>query len=123
MRHRPGEGLCALKSRPDRVSLAAREDESRADLVKFPYRVQFGGVKTSLVLDTELADQVAGAVKAVGEKESTVLRMAVRAGLPIVISRHQAQRPEGYFAADYEQWPKERRRLEKSMSKVKQRPR
>jgi hypothetical protein len=85
--------------------------------------VQIGGVKTSLVLDTELADQVAGAVKTIGEKESTVLRMAVRAGLPIVISRHQTQRTEGYFATDYEQWPEERRRLEKSMSKVKQRPR
>jgi hypothetical protein len=47
------------------------------------------------------------------------LRMAIRAGLPVVAGRFQAPRPEGYFAKDYEQVPTDQVELEKAFSKVK----
>ncbi len=85
-------------------------------------KVQTARVKTSLVLDPTLEEQLAAAVKCVGEKDATVLRMAVRAGLPLVVSRHQAPRPEGYFASDYESPRPEQVRLEKAMGQVRQKP-
>ena len=57
-----------------------------------------------------------------GDKQATLIRAALRAGLPIVINRYQAPRPEGYFASDYKKPDKERLRLEAAMAKVKQRP-
>ncbi len=58
-------------------------------------------MKRSVDLDDELSaqvDQVAGLMK---EKPATVIRLAIRAGLPAVSNKFQAPRPERYFAADY----------------------
>ena len=61
------------------------------------------------------------AVDQIKEKPATVLRLAIRAGLPLVAGRFQAPRPEGYFADAYPQ-PKERRELEAAMGTANQRP-
>jgi hypothetical protein len=79
------------------------------------------GMKTSVELDDDLAAEVEKMVDLVKEKPATVLRMAIRAGLPLVANRFQAPRPEGYFTDDYP-LAKDRLELEKAMSKVKQRP-
>lgn len=79
-------------------------------------------MKTSLELDEELAAQVASAASLVKEKPATVLRMAIRAGLPVVTARFQAPRPEGYFADAYRNWPKERLELEAAFARAKVRP-
>ena len=78
-------------------------------------------MKTSVDLDDELQAEVARTVSLVREKPATVLRLAIRAGLPLVASRFQAPRPEGYFAGDYPM-PDERIELEKAMAKTPQRP-
>jgi hypothetical protein len=83
--------------------------------------VQNGGVKTSIELDADLAADVEKMVELVKEKPATVLRLAIRAGLPLVANRFQAPRPEGYFAQDYP-LPKDRLKLERAMAKAKQRP-
>ncbi len=77
--------------------------------------MQFDGVKTSVDIDEDLTAEVEKVVDLVKEKPATVLRMAIRAGLPLVAVRHQAPRPDGYFAADYP-LPADRRALEKAMS-------
>ncbi|MGD0745996.1 MAG: hypothetical protein ABSA45_12660 [Verrucomicrobiota bacterium] len=78
-------------------------------------------MKTSVILDDELAGAVERASSLVGETQATILRMAIRAGLPVVASRFQAPRPEGYFADDYP-LPKDRLALERAMSKIHQFP-
>jgi hypothetical protein len=83
--------------------------------------VQIGAVKTSVDLDDDTQVEVDRTVDLIREKPATVLRMAIRAGLPVVASRFQATRPEGYFADCYPQ-PKERTKLETAMSAARQRP-
>ncbi len=78
-------------------------------------------MKTSIDIDAELAAEVEKTVSLVREKPATVLRLAIRAGLPLVASRFQAPRPNGYFADDYP-LPKDRLQLEAAMAKVRQRP-
>jgi len=78
-------------------------------------------MKTSVDLDKDTQAEVDRTVDLVREKPATVLRLAIRAGLPVVASRFQAQRPEGYFADAYPQ-PKNRQELESAMSGTKQRP-
>lgn len=78
-------------------------------------------MKTSVILDDELAGEVEKTSSLVGEPQATILRMAIRAGLPVVANRFQAPRPEGYFADAYP-LPKERRKLEKAMSRIRQKP-
>jgi len=78
-------------------------------------------VKTSVILDDALAGEVEKTSSLVGEPQATILRMAIRAGLPMVANRFQAPRPEGYFANAYRPNP-EREALEKAMLKQKQRP-
>lgn len=78
-------------------------------------------MKTSVDLDDELTAEVDKVVDLVKEKPAIVLRMAIRAGLPLVATRHQAPRPEGYFTDDYP-LPEDRRKLEAAMVKTKQRP-
>ena len=56
-------------------------------------------------------------VELVREKQATVLRLAVRAGLPLVASRFQAQRPEGYFSDAYKP-DSQRAKLEKASAKT-----
>jgi hypothetical protein len=58
-------------------------------------------MKRSVDLDDDLAHEVNQAADLMHEKPATVLRMAIRAGLPSVTSRFQATRPDGYFADAY----------------------
>ena len=85
------------------------------------HRVQIGDMKTSVDLDDELQAEVERTVSLVREKPATVLRLAIRAGLPLVASRFQAPRPEGYFASDYPM-SDERIELEKAMAGSPQHP-
>ena len=78
-------------------------------------------MKTSVDLDDDLVSEVDKVVDLVKEKSATALRMAIRAGLPLVAVRHQAQRPDGYFADDYP-LPQDRIDLEKAMSNSPQKP-
>lgn len=82
--------------------------------------MQNDAVKRSIDLDDDLAAEVDQAAALVREKPATVIRMAIRAGLPSVSTRFQAPRPEGYFKDDYP-LPADRLQLEKAMSKVRQR--
>jgi len=84
-------------------------------------KVQIGGMKTSIDLDSELQSELDKAVSLIREKPATVIRLAIRAGLPIVTNRFQSPRPEGYFRDDYP-LPPDRLKLEAAMSKTKQRP-
>src|SRR6266566_1459647 len=84
--------------------------------------VQNGSMKTSVDLDDDLAAEVRKTASLTKEKPATVLRMAIRAGLPIVANRHQAPRPDGYFAEAYRNYPKERLELEAAFAKVKTGP-
>ena len=78
-------------------------------------------MRTSIDLDRELEKDLQHATSITREKRATLIRLALRAGLPVVINRFQAPRPEGYFASDYP-LPKDRVELEAAMAKVKQRP-
>ena len=78
-------------------------------------------MKTSVDLDDELAAEVERTGSLIHEQADTVLRLAIRAGLPLVASGAQSQRPEGYFAGDYP-LPEEWLELEAAMTKVPQRP-
>ena len=78
-------------------------------------------MRTSIDLDPELENELEHAASLTREKPATLIRLALRVGLPVVCDRFQAPRPEGYFADDYP-LPKDRRDLEAAMAKVKQRP-
>jgi|SRR5437867_6101178 len=84
--------------------------------------VQSGVVmRTSVDLDPSLVRELKAAQSVTHEKQATIIRQAIRLGLPLVVNRFQAPRPEGYFASDYP-LPKDRVELEAAMAKVKQRP-
>ena len=83
--------------------------------------MQSGAVKTSVDLDEDTSKEVERVVDLIREKPATVLRMAIRAGLPVIAGRHQSPRPPGYFADDYP-LPKDRLDLEKAMAKSPQKP-
>ncbi len=78
-------------------------------------------MKTSIDLDEDLTAKVQHTVSLIGEKPATVIRMAIRVGLPLIESRFQAPRPEGYFAQDYP-LPQDRLVLEDAMAKTNQSP-
>jgi len=78
-------------------------------------------MRTSIDIDNELEKELAHATSITREKKATLIRLALRAGLPVVINRFQSPRPEGYFADEYP-LPKDRLELEAAMAKVKQRP-
>jgi len=84
--------------------------------------MQIASVKTSVILDDELAGEVEKTSSLVGENQATILRMAIRAGLPAVANRFQAPRPEGYFKSAYRRRDPEREKLEAAMLKIPQRP-
>jgi len=79
-------------------------------------------MKTSVFLDDELASEVKKTTSLAGEDQATILRMAIRAGLPVVASRFQAPRPDGYFADDYKKMPQERVEFEEAMGRQPQFP-
>ena len=97
----------------DRNSIVLKVSEER--LAEVSLRVQNAVMKRSVDLDDSLAADVERAAALVREKPATVIRLAIRAGLPSVVSRFQAQRPEGYFAKCYP-LPDDRLRLEEAMS-------
>jgi len=74
-------------------------------------------MKTSVDLDKDLAAEIERTVSIVGEKSAIVLRMAIRAGLPLVASSFQSPRPDGYFSDAYRKMSKERVALENSFAK------
>ena len=63
--------------------------------------MQTGNVKRSIDLDDDLVADIDRAAMLVREKPATIMRLAIRAGLPTVTNRFQAPRPEGYFAKAY----------------------
>ena len=87
-------------------------------LARGTYWVQIGYMKTSVDLDDELAAEVERTVSLTREKAATVLRMAIRVGLPVVANRFQAPRPDGYFADAYREQPKERIVFERKMARA-----
>jgi len=58
-------------------------------------------MKRSIDLDQDLAAELDQTAALVREKPATIIRLAIRAGLPSVRSRFQAPRPDGYFADAY----------------------
>lgn len=86
-------------------------------LVSGPQPVQTKQVKLSVDLDEDLAAEVDRTAELVKENPATVLKLAIKAGLPSVIDRFQAPRPEGYFAKDYP-LPDEVLKLEEAMAKL-----
>ena len=84
--------------------------------------MQTDSMKRSVDLDDALAADVDKAASLIREKPATVIRLAIRAGLPAVTSRFQAPRPEGYFAEAYRDYPKERLDLEAAFAKAKTGP-
>ena len=78
-------------------------------------------MKTSVTLDADLISEVAKTSSLVGENQTTILRMAIRAGLPVIAHRFQAPRSEGYFTDAYPQ-SAERIKLEKAMAQIRQKP-
>jgi hypothetical protein len=71
-------------------------------------------------IDRDLEREISEAQALIKEKQATVIRLALRAGLPLLVDRFQAPRPEGYFDSDYKD--SKRCEFEKKMSRVKQRP-
>ena len=91
----------------------------------FPFeakRRKFMPMRATVELDQETGDELTQVVGLTREKPGVVLRQAIRLGLPLVASRMQAPRPEGYFAGAYKQRHPERERLEKAMLNVQQKP-
>ena len=84
-------------------------------------QMQIDIMRTTIDLDRQLEKELNHATSVTREKRATILRLAIRAGLPTVVNRFQAPRPEGYFASDYP-LPKDRLELEAAMGKQKQRP-
>ena len=79
-------------------------------------------MRTSIELDPELEHELKDAASLTRERPATLIRLALRVGLPVVCDRYQAPRPAGYFTDDYRKAASRRLRLERAMSGVKQRP-
>ena len=79
-------------------------------------------MKTSVKLADELSAAIERTVSLIREDTATVLRMAIRAGLPLVASRFQSPRPEGYFGDAYKHPRKEQIDLEDAAGKMKLSP-
>jgi hypothetical protein len=76
-------------------------------------------MRASVDIDPEIEKQLTEAQQLTGEKQATVIRLALRAGLPHLIHRFQPARPEGYFSGAYEQSEDtERISFERKMSRV-----
>jgi hypothetical protein len=78
-------------------------------------------MRASVDIDRELERELAHATSVTREKKATLIRLALRAGLPLIVNRFQAPRPPGYFASDYPS-AKERMQLEVAMSRVETKP-
>ena len=74
-------------------------------------------MKASVDLDKDLAAEVERTVSLLHEDPATILRLAIRAGLPLLASSFQTPRPDGYFSEAYRDMPEERVALENSFAK------
>jgi hypothetical protein len=54
-------------------------------------------VKTTVDLDDDLHAKLQNAARLIGEKPTTILRLAIREGLPILTKKFQPHPSEGYF--------------------------
>jgi cell division protein FtsX len=79
-------------------------------------------MRTSVELDVETVNDLKQAESVTRERRATLLRQAIRAGLPLVVNRYQAPRPDGYFIEAYPR-PKDRQTLRAAMAKIPQRRR
>ena len=86
-----------------------------------PKQCKMVRMRTSVDIDRELEKELAHATSITREKKATLIRLALRAGLPVVVNRYQAPRPDGYFTSDYP-LPKDRLELEAAMAKIKVKP-
>jgi len=57
--------------------------------------------RTTIDIEPELETELKHAMALTREKQSTIIRLALRCGLPLVLNRFQAPAPEGTFAEDY----------------------
>src|SRR5436309_14167997 len=58
-------------------------------------------MRTTVTIDSKLKKALSQAQELTKLSQAHVIRMALSAGLPAVVGRFQAPRPEGYFASDY----------------------
>lgn len=79
-------------------------------------------MRTSVLLDSETLAELKKVESVTRERRGTLLRNAVRLGLPLVLNRYQAPRPEGYFADAYPR-RRERQELAAVMAKIPQKRR
>jgi hypothetical protein len=114
-------GLIFKHLRPHSSPNSGRRAKGQKWLACITFWVQISTMKRSVDFDDDLAAEIDQAASLVHEKPATIIRLAVRAGLPSVTSRFQAPRPEGYFKDAYP-LSDDRLALEKAMSKVVQRP-
>jgi hypothetical protein len=75
-------------------------------------------MRSSITIDRALDQDLQHAASVTREKRSTLIRLALRAGLSVVVNRFQAPRPEGYFVDDYAKADQERVRLENAHAKA-----
>ena len=59
-------------------------------------------MRATVDIDAELEKRLGEAQTLTGEKQATVIRLALRFGLPLLMDRFRAERPEGYFNSAYE---------------------
>src|SRR5438270_28858 len=57
--------------------------------------------RTTIDIEPELEKELKEAMALTREKQSTIIRLALRCGLPLVLNRFQAPAPEGTFAEAY----------------------
>lgn len=74
-------------------------------------------MRSSMRVPNELKEEIQRMAKDLKEKPATVLRLAIRAGLPTL--GQQAPRPDGYFASAYEDYPEERAALERASTNTR----
>ena len=109
--------LCSLSSSiASRGTPPSRPQLSKA-LAAGTQKVQIRFMKRSVDLDEDLASEVDRTSSLIHEKPATVIRLAIRAGLPVVANRFQSPLPDGYFADDYP-LSNDRLKLEAAMSKA-----
>ncbi len=78
-------------------------------------------MKTSVELDDELTAKVEKTGSLLHQSPDIIVRLAIEAGLPLLVSRTEQGRPDGYFASDYP-LPQEQLELEAAMVQAEQRP-
>jgi len=76
--------------------------------------VQIDTMRSSLTLPDDLAAEIERTADALKESQATILRLAIRAGLPVIAER--APRP--YDPHLYDGWTDERTELEAASAKV-----